>query len=130
MFSNPRTLAIWFLVLEGVGSLIWWSVLILAPASRKAFMAPGASDATLLAFMAADLILFSGASLLSAYGLQQKRNWAWPVLYLHTGAAVYAALYSLALAVLAGGGWLGAALMAPCLVVLPYLSWRLLPEVK
>ncbi|MBV9864456.1 MAG: hypothetical protein JO316_03850 [Abitibacteriaceae bacterium] len=128
MFSNLRTLAIWFLVIEGVGSLIWWSALILTPASRAAFMFPGTSDATLLAFMGADLILFTGASLLSAYGLQQKRKWAWPVLCLHTGAAVYATLYCLALSLLSGGGWIGTIMMAPCLVVLPYLTWNLYPK--
>jgi hypothetical protein len=117
-----------FLVAEGAGALVWWGVLLAVPAARRFFLAPGAPDSTLLAFGAADLILFAGGALASAYGLATRRRWAWPVLCVHAGAAAYAALYSLALPLVSGGGWLGAALMAPSLVVSPFLVWWLRPS--
>ena len=91
-------------------------------------MAPNAPDATLLAFLGADLLLYAGGSFAAAYGLSRRRPWAWPVLCIHAGAAAYAALYGLALPLFSGGGWLGAALMTPSLIVLPVLVWRLRPR--
>jgi hypothetical protein len=126
--DNVRRLGAAFLGLQGAGALVWWGVLLLAPRARRPFLAPGAPDATLLAFAAADWPLFVGGSLAGAYALARRRSWAWPVLCVHAGAACYAALYALALPILSGGGWLGAALMAPSLIGPPYLAWRLRPE--
>lgn len=126
-FPHVRTLAAWYLGVQGVGVLAWWAAMLLFPSARAPFKAPGAPDETLLAFLGADLLLYAGASFAAAYGLSRDRSWAWPVLCAHAGAAVYAGLYGLALPLLSGGGWLGAALMAPSLVILPYLVWRLRP---
>src|SRR5947208_17162701 len=88
-----RTLAVWFLIVQGAGVLAWWLVLLFFPPARAPFMAPGAPDATLLAFLGADLLLYAGGSFAAAYGLGRRRPWAWPVLCFHAGAAAYAALY-------------------------------------
>ena len=118
-------LAAGFLFLEGIGAIIWWGVLLAVPSARAAFSVPGAPDVALTVFLLPDLTLFAGGALLAAVGLARQRPWAWPVLCVHCGAAAYAALYSLAVPLLTGSGWLGAALMAPSLVVTPYLVWRL-----
>jgi hypothetical protein len=117
-----------YLALQGVLALAWWVMLLVAPDTRRHFLAPAAPDITLLAFLIPDVVLFAGAALLAAYGLARGAAWAWPVLCLHAGAAAYAALYCIGLTVLTrGGGWLGAVLMAPSLVVPPWLAWRLRP---
>ena len=117
-----------YLALQGVLALAWWVVLLVAPETRRHFLAPGAPDVTLLAFLIPDVILFAGASMLAAYGLARGTAWAWPVLCLHAGAAAYAALYCIGLTLMSSGGaWFGAALMAPSLVVPPWLAWRLRP---
>ena len=59
-----RRLAIVYLIVQGVGALIWWAMLLFAPSSREPFLAAGAPDSTLLAFLTPDLVLFAGASLL------------------------------------------------------------------
>ncbi len=89
-----------FLVVEGTGAIAWWTALLLFPEKRIFFLAPGAPDTTLLAFIVPDIPLFVGGSLLAAYGVLRSRNWAWPVLCVHAGAAGYAALYAIALPVL------------------------------
>jgi len=123
-----RPLAIAYLVLQGLGAVTWWVLLLTWPAARQPFLADGAPDSTLLAFGGADLSLYAGLSLLCAYGLARGRRWAWPLLLVHVGAAAYAALYCLALPVVSGRGWLGAVLMAPSLVVPGLLAWLLRPK--
>ena len=123
-----RKLVILFLTLQGIGTFVWWAVLLVFPLAREPFMAPGAPHSTLLAFLLPDLLIYAGGALMAAYGLLRRSNWAWPVLCVNTGAAVYAALYSLTLPILSGGGWLGALMMFPSLVALPAAVWLLRPK--
>lgn len=124
--ASPEAIVRWaaivYLVLQGAGAIAWWVVLWVWPASRTRFLASSAPDATLLAFAFPDLVLFAGASLLSAVGLAKRRSWAWPVLCIHSGAGVYAALYCVALAWHDAHASLGAIMMAPSLVALPLIT--------
>jgi len=122
-----RLLAVTFLLAEGLGALAWWLVLLQVPRSRAAFLAPGAPESGLLAFWLPDLLLYVGAAFAAAIGIAGRNPWGWGVLCVHCGAAAYAALYAISLALLSGGGWWGACLMAPSLACLPYLTWRLRP---
>jgi hypothetical protein len=120
-------LAIAYLIIQGVAVYAWWTILLLFPAAREPFKAPGAPDSTLLAFIGADLLVYAGGSLAAAYGLARRSSWAWPALCVNAGAAIYAALYALALPLFSGGAWLGALMMAPALVVSPALVWVFRP---
>ena len=127
--TSVRRFAVAFLALEGIGAAAWWVGLIVSPAFRVYFTAAGAPAATLLAFGPGDVLLFVAGALMAAVGLARHAAWAWPVLLLHTGAAVYAGLYCLTLTVLTrGDAWAGAVLMAPSVVVTPALAWALRPR--
>ncbi len=117
-----------FLTLQGVGIFVWWTVLLIYPSAREPFMSPGAPESTLLAFFVPDLLIYAGGALVAAHGLLRQSAWAWSALCVNAGAAVYAALYALTLPLLSGGGWLGALMMLPSLVVLPIAVWLLRPE--
>jgi hypothetical protein len=121
-----RRLAIWFLVVQAVGTSAWWVVLLLYPASRGPYMAPGAPDSTLFAFILPDLAFYILGSLVVAWGLANEKPWAWPVLCVHTGAIVYSALYGLALPLFSGGGW-GSLMMLPSAIIEPACVWLLRP---
>jgi len=121
-------LAVVYLVVQGVAIIGWWALLLLRPETRQDFTAPGAPDATLLAFIVGDLTIYAVGSLVAAYGLAYRRSWGWAALCVNAGAGVYAALYGLALPLFSGGVWIGALMMAPALVVLPALVWLLRPE--
>jgi hypothetical protein len=123
-----RSLSVAYLTIQGLGGLAWWTMLLGWPASRSAFLATGAPDATLLAFAAADLLLFAGGSLVAAWGLATRQRWGWPVLCLHTGAAVYAGLYCLMLGLLDRRAWLGAVMMLPPLIVPALIAWYSRPR--
>jgi hypothetical protein len=126
---SVKRFAVVYLVLQGVGALGWWAALAAWPEVRVHFQPAGAPDATLFAFAVADLMLFAVGSLTAAVGVARGAAWAWPVLLVHCGAAVYAGLYCLTLPLVAGGsGWVGAVLMAPAVVVPPWLAWRLRPR--
>jgi hypothetical protein len=124
-----RRFAVAYLALQGVGALGWWAALAAWPESRAHFQPAGAPDAALFAFAVADLLLFAVGSLAAAVGVARRAAWAWPVLLVHCGAAMYAGLYCLMLPLVAGGaGWVGAVLMVPAAVVPPWLAWRLRPR--
>ena len=124
--ERVRRLGVLYLTLQGLAVAVWWLLLGVRPALRPFFLAPGAPVATLRAFFVPDMAGYLGGSLAAAYGLWRRRPWGWPVLCVHAGAAMYAALYGLTLPLLLGGGW-GSLLMLPSLFVPPYLAWRLRP---
>lgn len=124
-----RRLGAAFLLAQAAGGLVWWCLLLAWPPSRAPFLARGAPEVTLLSFAVADGILFVGTSAAAAYGLWGSRQWAWPLLCVHAGAAGYAGLYCWTLTALTGGdGLLGAVLMTPSLVIPGVLVWVSRPE--
>jgi hypothetical protein len=124
---SVRQVTVAFLSLKVLGATAWWLMLFLAPETRAPFLAPGAPDSMLLAFFIPDLFFYLGAGLAAAIGIARHRSWGWSVLCIHTGASLYASVYALSLPLLSGGGWWGALLMSPSLVVLPWIAWRLRP---
>ena len=128
MSRHIRVFAIGFLLLQGVGGLIWWVALAAWPEARTPFLAKDAPDSTLLAFVGADLLLYVGGSFASAWGLWARSPWGWPVLCIHTGATAYAGLYTLVLCCFSPSSWLAGVMMAPSVVVTPWLAWEFRPQ--
>jgi hypothetical protein len=124
-----RRAAVGYLVVQGVGVLAWWVLLLTVPASRPLFTADGAPDAVLLAFLVGDVVLVGAGSLVAAVGVARGTRWAWPALLVHAASCVYAGLYCVSLPLLSGGsGWLAAVCMAPVLVVPATLAVLLRPR--
>lgn len=122
-----RPLGATYLLLQGVGGTGWWLGLWLQPTLRGPFVATGAPEATLLAFAAADLLLYVGGSFACAYGLAVRRTWCFPLLCVHAGAAAYATLYTWGLFALDSHVWIPAVLMSPSLFVPAWLAWHARP---
>lgn len=125
--SGLRIFASGYLTLQGIGTLVWWAALTLVPAWREWFTASGAPTATLWAFLPADIVLISGASLVSAWGLAFRRRWGWPILCVQAGASLYAGLYCMQLWLLDPSTWRALVLMVPVLVIPAGLAWLLRP---
>lgn len=119
----------WFLAAEALGAAWWWGMLLLRPDSRSIFQAPD-PWVGLLAFLPADL-LFIGTAIAGAHGVRKRAPWATPVLWVHAGAAAYAALYCLGLVFTSGGRtWWAALLMFPALLTAALLVLTLRPAEK
>jgi hypothetical protein len=116
-------LGAFYLTVQSVGALLWWSILGVEPRARPFFRPGEAPDAVLLAFFLPDAILFIGAALWAARALMRSPKAARLPLALHTGAATYAALYCIAQWLLTGETFWAALFMSPCLVVQPLLLW-------
>jgi hypothetical protein len=108
--------------LQSLGIVVWWLALWLHPPLRVHFLFEGAPPSTLFAFLLPDAVVCVALGTAAAVGARRRRPWTRAVLLVTTGGVVYAALYAIALALL-GGRALGAALMAPSLVVMPWLSF-------
>ncbi len=124
--SSARRLSVLFLILQATGAAIWWAVLLLYPSARGPYMAPGAPDSSLFAFVLPDLAFYILVSLVVAWGVARGKSWAWPLLCLHSGAIGYSALYGLGLPLFSGGGW-GSLMMLPSFAIESLFVWLLRP---
>ena len=119
-----RSLALAYLPLQGLAAVGWWVGLFAVPEWRRAFLAPGAPDVTLLAFLAADAVLFVGGSWLSAWWIARDDARRAPALWCTFGAIAYGALYTIGLSVMTGAAWLGAVAMTLAMIATLVIAWR------
>ena len=127
-YRTVRTVAIVFFVVQGVGVIIWWAYLLTFRDAYALFFPRGTPASDVYAMLLPDLFIFAGSSLLAAYALARDHSWSWPLVCIHAGAALYAALYGVSLPLFGEGGWLGGAMMLPSLVIPVLLAWLLRPS--
>ncbi|MCA9022863.1 MAG: hypothetical protein KDA74_22090, partial [Planctomycetaceae bacterium] len=102
-------------LLQGLGGVGWWYLLLAAPESRSLFLSETLPERVLLAFWLPDGVIFVTGSFVLAYGLCKQRRWARSVLFFLTGGIAYVSLYCLSLSLATQGGWPGTGLMLVCL---------------
>ena len=72
---------------------------------------------------AADAPLFVAGSFVCALVNASRRSWAVFALAIHTGSAWYAGLFAVGQSLTVPHTWPGAAMMAPCMIILPLMLW-------
>ncbi|CAA9315654.1 MAG: hypothetical protein AVDCRST_MAG89-1379 [uncultured Gemmatimonadetes bacterium] len=102
-----------YFAFQGVAIVAWWIVLWRVPSVRGWFVAPGWTEASLLAFLVPDLVIGGAGSMLAAWLVLRASRWSGPALWLVAGAVLYATLYCVAASIAADGAWLNVALMTP-----------------
>ncbi len=122
--KRMRLLSVGYLVVQWLSVVGWWVVLWLVPGLRSSFVAEGLPFETLSMCAVVDIGLLGFGSLVAAYGLARRRGWMYPVLCVVAGAGCYASIFTLTVALRTGDAWLGAAMMLPCLFIMPWLVWR------
>lgn len=123
-----RKAAVAYLLVQGTALVAYWAVLALLPAARAPFMPPGSADARVLfAIAIPDGLFYMTTSLAGAYGIARTRNWVGPILWLHAGAALYAALLAIAMFIADTSRWVGVLLMSPALVAPLAIAVRFAP---
>lgn len=115
MEKVKRAASIYFL-LQGVGVIAWWALLVWVPESRLVFVLEGNRETSLMAFWLADAALLAGGSLAAAAFIWTGNRYSVAVLWMVTGAVTYATLYTFAFVSVTGRGWAGVVLMAPATV--------------
>ncbi|HMQ02477.1 MAG TPA: methyltransferase [Pyrinomonadaceae bacterium] len=110
-----RTAALYFF-LQGILVIAWWAMLIAMPESRDWFQLEANSKISLFAFWLPDAVLIAMASLAAGYLVSSRNRFETAAIWLLTGAVSYAALYTLAFAMMTDRGWLGAVLMLPAML--------------
>jgi protein-S-isoprenylcysteine O-methyltransferase Ste14 len=103
-------------LVQGIAVVLWWLILVYAPATRKHFGGVGAYEITLLAFWLPDLLLIAIGSTAAAILCFVNHKIAPLVSWLVTGAVTYASLYCLSFSAATDSGWLGVALMFPSML--------------
>jgi len=108
----------YYLLVQGMGCLVWWILLFQAPDSRSWFLSKQLPEPVLISFWLPDLLILITGSLLAAYGYRKHRSWFSPVLYFLTGGISYVSFYCLALSFSTKGGWLGTLIMSGSMLVM------------
>jgi hypothetical protein len=125
---NVRSAAVIVLALEGVAGLSWVALLFVMPGLGSIFLPDDIPPDLIRTFTVADLAFFGVIPLSVALGLRRDWRWAWPLLCVHAGGVLYAALWAWGLVATRGEGWLGAVLMTPPAIVLPLLAYVMRPR--
>jgi protein-S-isoprenylcysteine O-methyltransferase Ste14 len=110
-----RAFAVAYLILEAAGIIAFWVALAFIPSLRPHFVISGAPDAAFLSLVLADAVLLPLAAIACALVIRASRPLASSLLWLHAGAATYAALVAFGLFLFDRHLWLGAGLMLPLL---------------
>lgn len=111
-----RAFALTYLLMQGLGILMFWFLLWQAPPVRTWFVMSGSSPATFLSLALADGLFLPATSLTAGWALWRRRPWHIPALWLHAGAAAYAGLAAVGMWIFDDRLWLGAGLMIPVLI--------------
>ena len=128
LVHRPKTLAIVFLVCQSVLTTIWWIGMASVPAWRTWFFPVPDLDVGWASFVFPDAVFYIAAGAISAYGLHRGREYAWPMLLVHTGAVGFAALHAISQAMLVGRAWIGGLSMFASFLVVAWFACRLRPE--
>lgn len=118
-------IALAYLVFETLALIVYWTLLSARPRLREPFVPPGGDDRALFAFATGDLLLYAATGLLGVVAILRAPSWRAPVLWIHAGAAAYAALYALTLWVMDPSRWLGALMMLPAVATPFWIARRL-----
>lgn len=106
---RQRSLSSGYLALQAVLAIIWWLALLSSPTARAWFELVPDKRQALDSFLLADLVMFVGGSIVSAWGVWRHAPWAVPATAFTAGGITYATLYLL--------GWVAIARSAPAGVV-------------
>lgn len=111
-----------YLFLQADAVVVWW-VLLYTNAGFRARFFPIEHERLLFALVAPDLLIYFICGSLAAVFVNRNSVMGRMAIAILTGGAAYATLFSLTLPLVTGVGWLGAACMAPSLLVTGYLCY-------
>lgn len=123
MKAHVRHAAVAYLLFEATSLVVYWILLTFRPAWRAPFTPPGGDERALFAFAAGDLVLYAASGVAGAIGIVRMSPWRGAVLWLHAGAAMYAAMFAVSLWPMAPDRWLGAVMMLPALAAPAAIAW-------
>lgn len=122
---NTRRAAVVLLAISAAAGLAWWAALLARPDLGAVFLPRSVPQDVIRTFALADFVVYFAFPAAAAAGLRRDARWAVPVLWLYSGGALYAALWGWGTVLATGEGLLGAALMTPPAVLMPWLGAKL-----
>jgi hypothetical protein len=123
-----RIFTIVFLALCGFGTIAFWVATWLNAGLREKIANPAFPVQAMPALAIADLAIYTVTALAAGYGLLTGASWAWPMLCVHAGSAMFASLYAGSFLYFGTGSVVAALATAPFVVLPAVLAWMLRPD--
>lgn len=122
--GGQRSLFSGYLALQASLATIWWLSLASSPTVRSWFELVPDKRQALDSFLFADLVMFVGASIVSAWGVWRQAPWAVPLTAFTAGGITYATLYLIGWVAIAGGAPAGVLPMAVSTIATSFVAYR------
>ena len=114
--EKVRTAAAVYYLLQGIGVVGWWMMLVFWPGTRGYFQLEADSQTSLLAFWLPDLAFAAIGSVATAFLIYLRNRYETAAMWLVTGAVSYAAVYTFTFAAATDRGWVGVVMMFPAMI--------------
>ena len=116
-----------FLAICGFGTIVFWLVTWMNDGLRTKIANPAFPEQAMPALAIADLAIYTVTALAAGYGLLTGASWAWPMLCVHAGSAMFASLYAGSFLYFGTGSVLAGLATLPFVVLPAVLAWMLRP---
>ena len=100
-----------YLILQAGGTLAWWVLLLLFPASVAWFHPAGWRSESLISFWLGDSVLLIFGSLLTAIAIFREKSIATIAIWALTAAVWYPTLYCIGVSLMTDEAWIASAMM-------------------
>jgi len=108
---NARKIVSSYLIVQSLGTGLWWGVLFFVPQSARWFLPSAWPEDSLLGFWLSDILLLTGGSAFAAYVVLQRKPWADTAVWSVTAASWYPTLYCIGVSLMTDQAWLASAMM-------------------
>lgn len=108
---RPREIIGSYFLIQAVGTVAWWVLLIVYPPSVKWFQPEAWPTESLLSFWLADFALLIAGSVIAAIGVLRQSAWAGTVVWAVAVVTWYPTLVCIATSMLTGEGWFASSMM-------------------
>ncbi|EKK04385.1 protein-S-isoprenylcysteine O-methyltransferase [Rhodopirellula baltica SH28] len=109
--DTPVRIVSAYLVVQAIGTLGWWMLLLVYPASIQWFQPASWPDGSLLSFWMADFVLIVAGSLLAAICVWRRTSSAATLVWVIAAVTWYPTLVCIATSLQTGEAWIASAMM-------------------
>lgn len=109
---KPTTIVAVYLIVQALGTVVWWGMLLSTPQSMGWFQPAGWTTQSLLGFLLPDLVLLVAGSTITSFAVWTEKSWSTLAIWMLVAAVWYPTLYCIGVSFMTDQAWIASATMA------------------